>query len=44
MITEKTLPVVALRGLVVFPGTTVSFDIARSIAIKAIEKAMESDR
>ena len=44
MNTEKTLPVVALRGLVVFPGTTVSFDIARSIAIKAIEKAMESDR
>lgn len=41
---RKTLPVVALRGLVVFPGTTVSFDIARSIAIKAIEKAMESDR
>jgi len=41
--TEKTLPVVALRGLVVFPGTTVSFDVLRSVTIKAIERAMDSD-
>lgn len=42
--TEKRLPLVALRGLVVFPGTTISFDVIRPETVKAIEMAMDGDR
>ena len=38
------LPLVALRGLVVFPSTNVSFDIVRMATVKAVEKAMEGDK
>ena len=34
------LPVIPLRGLTVFPGTTVHFDISRKSSIKAAETAM----
>ena len=44
MDTEKRLPLVALRGLVVFPGTTISFDVIRPETVKAIEMAMDGDR
>ena len=40
----NTLPLVALRGLVVFPSTNVSFDIVRMATVKAVEKAMEGDK
>ncbi len=39
-----TLPVIALRGLTVLPGMTVSFDVSRSKSIAAIEKAMVTDQ
>ena len=34
------LPVIALRGLTILPGTTVHFDISREKSIKAVEAAM----
>lgn len=37
-------PVLALRGLPIFPGSVVHFDVGRDISIKAIDKAMENDK
>ena len=39
-----TMPVIALRGLAVLPGMTISFDISRKKSIAAVEKAMVSDQ
>ena len=38
------LPVLALRGLTVFPDQTVHFDIGRTKSIKALETAMKGDQ
>ena len=38
------LPVLALRGLAVFPDQTVHFDIGRPKSIKALQTAMEADQ
>ena len=38
------LPVLALRGLTVFPHMTMTFDVERRISIAALERAMESDQ
>ena len=38
------LPILALRGLTVFPDQTVHFDVAREKSIKALEAAMERDQ
>ena len=38
------LPVLALRGLAVFPDQTVHFDIGRPKSIKALETAMKGDQ
>ena len=35
---------IALRGLVVFPGSTVSFDVIRKNSKAAVEKAMQGDK
>ncbi len=35
---------IALRGLVVFPGSNVSFDVIRKASKNAVEKAMDSDK
>ena len=40
----KNLPALALRGLVVFPRLTASFDLERLISMRALERAMESGR
>ena len=37
-----SMPMVALRGLVVFPEMTLHFDVGRKKSIKAIKSAMES--
>ena len=37
-----TIPVIALRGLTVFPNVLIHFDVAREISIKALEAAMKS--
>jgi len=37
------LPVIALRGLVVFPGIDTSFEVARPQTVKATEMALKAD-
>ena len=44
IIVSGQMPVLALRGLVVFPKQTVHFDVARQKSIKALEAAMERDQ
>ncbi len=39
-----TMPMIALRGLTVLPGMTVSFDISRPKSVAAVEKAMVGDQ
>ena len=36
----ETMPVIALRGLTIFPNALIHFDVAREISIKALEEAM----
>ena len=43
-IASQQMPVLALRGIVVYPAQTVHFDIAREKSVKALEKAMEQDQ
>ena len=38
------MPVLALRGLAIFPGCVLSFDVEREISIRALERAMEHDQ
>ena len=38
------IPVLALRGLTVFPHMTLTFDVERRISSNALERAMESDQ
>ena len=38
----KNLPVIALRGLNVFPRMNTSFDLEREISVRALERAMEN--
>ena len=44
IIVSGQMPVLALRGLVVFPKQTVHFDVAREKSVKALEAAMERDQ
>ena len=38
------MPVMAMRGMVVFPGQSVHFDVGRAKSVKAMEQAMNDDR
>lgn len=40
----KRLPLLALRGLVQFPGMMLTFDVGRRKSVKAVTAAMESDQ
>ena len=42
-IEELTLPVIAIRGAVAFPGVTLSFEIEDELCIAAAEAAFETD-
>ena len=42
--TSGNLPILALRGLTVFPSQTVHFDIGRAKSAKALEQAMKNDQ
>ena len=44
IIVSGQMPVLALRGLVIFPKQTVHFDVAREKSIKALEAAMEREQ
>ncbi|MCI1964642.1 MAG: endopeptidase La [Oscillospiraceae bacterium] len=39
-----TMPTLALRGLVIFPGMLLQFDVGRRKSIQALEKAMDEDQ
>ncbi|MGV8905015.1 MAG: endopeptidase La [Acetobacterium sp.] len=41
---KETLPLIPLRGMSVFPGMVVHFDVGREKSIKALEMAMEKDQ
>ena len=41
---SQRLPVLALRGMNVFPGVTVHFDVGRKKSIRAVEEAMRIDQ
>ncbi|MGN0659984.1 MAG: endopeptidase La [Emergencia sp.] len=41
---ERIYPCIPLRGLSIFPNTVVHFDIGREKSIRALEKAMASDK
>ncbi|MBQ1991408.1 MAG: LON peptidase substrate-binding domain-containing protein, partial [Clostridia bacterium] len=38
------MPVLALRGMVVFPNMLLHFDVGRKMSALAIEKAMKTDQ
>lgn len=42
--TKKRLPLIPLRGLTVFPGVVMHFDVGRTKSKAAVDKAMKSDR
>ena len=42
--TTLNIPVLALRGLTVFPHMSLTFDVERRISIAALERAMEGDQ
>lgn len=37
-------PMIPVRGMTIFPGTTVHFDIGRAKSIEALDKAMDNDK
>ena len=39
-----TYPTIALRGIVVFPGVTTSFELGRKLSIASLQNAMENDQ
>ena len=39
----KVVPMVALRGLVVFPNTTITVDVGRPKSVKALDEALRQD-
>ena len=38
------MPILALRGLTVFPEQTVHFDVGRKKSVLALERAMKADQ
>ena len=42
--TPIQLPLMPLRGMILFPHTTMDFDVGRALSIKAVEKAMEANQ
>ena len=43
-LTTVNIPVLALRGLTVFPHMHLTFDVERAISIAALERAMEAEQ
>ncbi len=44
IILSERMPVLALRGLTVFPQTTMHFDVGREKSVRALERAMSGDQ
>ena len=43
-IETRALPVLALRGLNIFPGMLLNFDVERPISVAALNSAMDTDQ
>lgn len=41
---NKVIPLLPLRGMLVFPGMIINLDVGRDRSIKAVESAMAVDR
>lgn len=41
---KQTLPLLALRGIVIYPGTTVHFEVSRKKSLKSLEEAMNKEQ
>lgn len=41
---EKTMPIVALRGMLVMPGMLMHFDVSRKATVAAVEQAMMDEQ
>ena len=41
---QKTLPMIAMRGLVLFPNMILHFDVGRKKSMAALEEVMKGDR
>ena len=44
MITSGVMPVIALRGLAVFPDQTIHFEVGREKSVMALDAAMKKDQ
>lgn len=44
MYDERIFPMIALRGITIFPNTVLSFDIGREKSIAAVKECMDHDR
>ena len=44
LILSERMPVLALRGLTVFPNATMHFDVGREKSVRALDKAMSADQ
>ena len=44
MIFSGRMPILALRGLAVYPDQTIHFDVGRPKSVKALEEAMKLDQ
>lgn len=42
--TAINMPILALRGLTIFPGCILTFDVERETSIRALERCMDSDQ
>ena len=42
--TAINMPILALRGLTIFPGCALTFDVERETSIRALERVMEADQ
>ena len=42
--TDYRLPLLPMRGIAVFPGMIVHFDVARPQSVAAVKKAMDTDK
>ncbi len=40
----KTMPVIALRGITIFPGMLLHFDVGREASVRALDEAMDGDQ
>ena len=41
---SERVPILALRGLTVFPGMTIHFDVGREKSVRAVERAMSTNQ